>query len=163
MQGGGWGPKSAADVRAIVAAGKKAPLNPWEANTVEWTAPSPPPHLNWGDKIPTVYRGPYEYGSPEVEEDWIVARVQRALAFAPNYGWAVAALVIAGIGGSFYHPAATAMVARLYPVGTGRALGLIGIGASVGFFAGPIYSGWRATMLEPLLGAAAWRRPRAVR
>jgi FSR family fosmidomycin resistance protein-like MFS transporter len=81
------------------------------------------------------------------------------LAFAPNYFCALTAVIIAGIGGSFYHPAATAMVARLYPVGTGRALGLIGIGASVGFFAGPIYSGWRATMLEPLLGAAAWRRP----
>ena len=52
-------------------AGKKAPLNPWQANTLEWTALSPPPHLNWGDKIPTVYRGPYEYASPEVEEDYL--------------------------------------------------------------------------------------------
>ena len=52
-------------------AGKKAPLNPWEANTLEWTASSPPPHLNWGDKIPTVYRGPYEYASAEVEEDYL--------------------------------------------------------------------------------------------
>jgi len=52
-------------------AGKKAPLNPWQANTLEWIALSPPPHLNWGDKIPTVYRGPYEYASPEVEEDYL--------------------------------------------------------------------------------------------
>ncbi len=52
-------------------AGKKAPLNPWEANTLEWIALSPPPHLNWGDKIPTVYRGPYEYASAEVEEDYL--------------------------------------------------------------------------------------------
>lgn len=81
------------------------------------------------------------------------------LAYAPNYACALVAVIVAGIGGSFYHPAATAMVARLYPVGTGRALGLIGIGASVGFFAGPIYAGWRATMLEPVLGDAAWRRP----
>ncbi|MBI2555774.1 MAG: cytochrome c oxidase subunit I, partial [Candidatus Rokubacteria bacterium] len=51
-------------------AGKKAPLNPWQSNTLEWIAPSPPPHLNWGDRIPTVYRGPYEYSSPEVAEDW---------------------------------------------------------------------------------------------
>ena len=51
-------------------AGKKAPLNPWESNTLEWTAPSPPPHLNWGDRIPTVHRGPYEYSSPEVREDY---------------------------------------------------------------------------------------------
>ncbi|MBI4589956.1 MAG: cbb3-type cytochrome c oxidase subunit I, partial [Candidatus Rokubacteria bacterium] len=51
-------------------AGKRAPLDPWQANTLEWTAPSPPPHLNWGDRIPTVYRGPYEYSSPEVPEDY---------------------------------------------------------------------------------------------
>jgi len=81
------------------------------------------------------------------------------LAYAPNYACALIAVIIAGVGGSFYHPAATAMVARLYPVGTGRALGLIGVGASVGFFVGPIYAGWRATLLEPLLGAEAWRRP----
>jgi MFS family permease len=81
------------------------------------------------------------------------------LSFAPNYGWAVAAMIVAGFGGSFYHPSATAMIARLFPVGTGKALGLVGIGASVGFFLGPIYSGWRAGMLEPVLGAAAWRRP----
>jgi MFS family permease len=82
-----------------------------------------------------------------------------ALSFAPNYGWAITATIIAGAGGSFFHPAATAMVARLYPVGTGKALGLLGIGASVGFFFGPLYTGWRAGSLEPLLGAAAWRRP----
>ncbi len=52
-------------------AGKKAPLNPWNANTLEWTAPSPPPHLNWGATLPTVYRGPYEYSSPESKEDWL--------------------------------------------------------------------------------------------
>lgn len=65
------------------------------------------------------------------------------LAFSPNYLWAVASVIVAGLGGCFYHPAATALVARLYPVGTGKALGLAGIGASVGFFLGPIYSGWR--------------------
>jgi len=81
------------------------------------------------------------------------------LALAPNYPCASAAVAVAGLGGSFYHPAATAMVARLFPVGTGKALGLVGIGASVGFFAGPIYAGWRAGALEPVLGAAAWRRP----
>src|SRR5437899_63828 len=81
-----------------------------------------------------------------------------ALALAPTYGWALASVALAGFGGSFYHPAATAMVARLFPVGTGKALGLAGIGASVGFFAGPTYAGWRAGILQPALGAAAWRR-----
>jgi MFS family permease len=82
-----------------------------------------------------------------------------ALAWAPTYAWALVAVTVAGFGGSFYHPAATAMVARLFPSGTGKALGLVGIGAGVGFFAGPIYAGWRAESLEPLLGPAAWRRP----
>jgi cytochrome c oxidase subunit I len=50
--------------------GKKAERNPWQANTLEWTAPSPPPHGNF-DVQPVVYRGAYEYSSPEVEEDWL--------------------------------------------------------------------------------------------
>ncbi|HXV60510.1 MAG TPA: cbb3-type cytochrome c oxidase subunit I [Vicinamibacteria bacterium] len=41
--------------------GQVADKNPWEATTLEWTAPSPPPHGNWGDALPVVYRGPYEY------------------------------------------------------------------------------------------------------
>ena len=82
-----------------------------------------------------------------------------ALAWAPSYGWALVSVVIAGFGGSFYHPSATAMIARLFPDTTGKALGLVGIGAGAGFFLGPLYSGWRAGMLEPVLGAAAWRQP----
>ncbi len=82
-----------------------------------------------------------------------------ALAFSPNYACAVASVILAGIGGSFYHPAATAMLARLFPVNTGRALGLAGVGASVGFFCGPLFTGWRAGGLEAVRGAAAWREP----
>jgi MFS family permease len=81
------------------------------------------------------------------------------LSWSPNYVCALGSVALAGLGGSFFHPAATAMVARLYPVGTGRALGLLGIGASVGFCFSPIYTGWRATMLQPSMGAAAWRQP----
>jgi cytochrome c oxidase subunit 1 len=51
-------------------AGKKAERNPWQANTLEWTAPSPPPHGNF-EVQPVVYRGAYEYSSPEVEEDYL--------------------------------------------------------------------------------------------
>jgi cytochrome c oxidase subunit 1 len=51
-------------------AGKKAERNPWQANTLEWSAPTPPPHGNF-EVQPTVYRGPYEYSSPEVTEDWL--------------------------------------------------------------------------------------------
>jgi cytochrome c oxidase subunit 1 len=42
--------------------GPRASRNPWQSNTLEWTASSPPPHGNWGDAEPAVYRGPYEYG-----------------------------------------------------------------------------------------------------
>lgn len=84
---------------------------------------------------------------------FINATAYVGLAFAPNYPIAIACAVVAGLGGSFYHPAATALVARLYPVGTGRALGLVAIGASTGFFLGPLYSGWRAS------GAGSWRAP----
>jgi cytochrome c oxidase subunit 1 len=49
--------------------GPKADRNPWHSNTLEWTAPSPPPHGNF-ETTPIVYRGPYEYASPETEEDY---------------------------------------------------------------------------------------------
>lgn len=81
------------------------------------------------------------------------------LAYAPNYWVAMVCVIIAGIGGSSYHPAATAMIARLFPQNTGRALGIVGAGSGLGFFLGPLYTGWRAATLEPLLGPAAWRQP----
>jgi len=54
-----------------LAAGKKAEQNPWRANTLEWAAPTPTPHGNFPGDLPTVYRGPYEYSSPEVTEDYL--------------------------------------------------------------------------------------------
>jgi MFS family permease len=74
------------------------------------------------------------------------------------YG-AVACMVVSGLGGSFYHPAATAMIADQFPRREGKAFGLVGIGASVGFLIGPVYSGWRASMSGSLMGVAAWRAP----
>lgn len=50
--------------------GKRAGWNPWQANTLEWTVPSPPPHGNF-QEAPVVYRGPYEYSLPEFAEDWL--------------------------------------------------------------------------------------------
>jgi len=49
--------------------GPRAGRNPWKANSLEWSAPSPPGHGNF-DFQPIVYRGPYEYSSPEVDEDY---------------------------------------------------------------------------------------------
>jgi cytochrome c oxidase subunit 1 len=50
--------------------GRRAERNPWQANTLEWSAPTPPPHGNFA-QTPTVYRGPYEYASPETTDDFL--------------------------------------------------------------------------------------------
>ncbi|HXZ28609.1 MAG TPA: cbb3-type cytochrome c oxidase subunit I [Terriglobales bacterium] len=52
--------------------GPKAPINPWEATTLEWTVPSPPPHDNFGGKTPVVYHGPYEYSVPGAPQDFVM-------------------------------------------------------------------------------------------
>ena len=39
--------------------GEKATENPWEATTLEWTIPSPPPFDNFGGKHPVVYHDAY--------------------------------------------------------------------------------------------------------
>ncbi|HAV62949.1 MAG TPA: cytochrome C oxidase subunit I [Verrucomicrobiales bacterium] len=44
--------------------------NPWQATTLEWQTPTPPPHGNF-DKEPVVYRGPYEYSVPGAKADFI--------------------------------------------------------------------------------------------
>ncbi len=50
--------------------GPKTGANPWHANTLEWSAPSPPPHGNFVTP-PHVYRGPYEYSVPGEESDFL--------------------------------------------------------------------------------------------
>ena len=50
--------------------GPKAGENPWQSSTLEWTATSPPPHGNWPEGLPTVYRGPYEYSHPDHDKDY---------------------------------------------------------------------------------------------
>jgi cytochrome c oxidase subunit I len=49
--------------------GEKVNDNPWEATTLEWTAPSPPPHGNFVT-TPVAYRGPYEYSLPGRDRDY---------------------------------------------------------------------------------------------
>jgi cytochrome c oxidase subunit 1 len=51
--------------------GEKAGDNPWQANGLEWTTPSPPPHGNWPGAIPEVYRWPYDYSVPEAPRDHV--------------------------------------------------------------------------------------------
>jgi cytochrome c oxidase subunit 1 len=43
--------------------------NPWNATTLEWQTPTPPPHGNFA-KEPIVYRGPYEYSVPGHASDF---------------------------------------------------------------------------------------------
>jgi cytochrome c oxidase subunit 1 len=50
--------------------GQRVGMNPWHSNTLEWTAPSPPPHGNFIEE-PVVFRGPYEYGALDVQEDYL--------------------------------------------------------------------------------------------
>jgi cytochrome c oxidase subunit 1 len=49
--------------------GKKVDQNPWQATTLEWAAPSPPPHGNFSF-TPVAYRGPYEYSVPGQKNDF---------------------------------------------------------------------------------------------
>ncbi len=52
--------------------GKKASDNPWEATTLEWVIPSPPPHDNFAGVVPVVYHGPYEFSVPGAPNDFIL-------------------------------------------------------------------------------------------
>jgi cytochrome c oxidase subunit I len=50
--------------------GKKIPNdNPWDATTLEWATPTPPPHGNFTFDV-TAERGPYEYSVPGATEDF---------------------------------------------------------------------------------------------
>ena len=51
--------------------GQKVSNNPWDATTLEWQAPSPPPHGNFVTP-PRVHRGPYEYSVPGAQTDFVM-------------------------------------------------------------------------------------------
>ena len=52
--------------------GPKAPQNPWESTTLEWTTPVKHIHGNWPGELPVVHRWPYDYSKPGMEEDFIL-------------------------------------------------------------------------------------------
>ena len=64
--------------------GKKTTQNPWNANTLEWTAPVEHFHGNWYGEIPTVYRWPYDYSKPGSEEDFIPQTVPYSQTMSSN-------------------------------------------------------------------------------
>ena len=57
--------------------GAPAPANPWEATTLEWQLPSPPPHGNFGDVLPVVHRFAYEYSPGEGQADFLPQTVEK--------------------------------------------------------------------------------------
>jgi len=75
-----------------------------------------------------------------------------ALAHAQSYWVAVVCLFLAGVAGSFYHPTAMGLLVSLSAGRPGKFLGVAGMGAAIGFFAGPTFGGYRAEL-------AGWRAP----
>ncbi len=68
--------------------------------------------------------------------------------------------VLGGLAGTIFHPAAMALVPAHYPKAPGTAIGMLGIGAAVGFFAGPQFAGWRAQTARWTWPAVSdWQRP----
>jgi cytochrome c oxidase subunit I len=58
------------NVWSSIKGGKKVTSdNPWDATTLEWDTPTPPPHGNF-IKEPVVYRSAYEYSVPGAEKDF---------------------------------------------------------------------------------------------
>ena len=58
--------------------GEKAPQNPWNSNTLEWTTPMAHTHGNWPGALPVVHRWPYDYSKPGAEHDFIPQTVPLA-------------------------------------------------------------------------------------
>ncbi len=55
--------------------GKKAEMNPWRSNTLEWTAPVEHIHGNWPGEIPEVHRWAYDYSKPGHDDDFVPQNV----------------------------------------------------------------------------------------
>jgi cytochrome c oxidase subunit I len=51
--------------------GDKAPQNPWNSNTLEWTTPMANIHGNWPGKLPEVHRWAYDYSKPGKPHDFV--------------------------------------------------------------------------------------------
>src|SRR3954471_4143307 len=67
-----------------------------------------------------------------------------AMGLTRHYEMLVVYGIAAGLFGTLFHPAANALIPAHYPRSPGMVIGLLGIGAGIGFFAGPQYAGWRA-------------------
>ena len=82
------------------------------------------------------------------------------MGFTHQYWMLLALGVMAGIFGTLFHPTANALVPAHYPKSPGMAIGLLGIGSGLGFYVGPLYSGWRSNTAHWQFGnLSAWQRP----
>jgi cytochrome c oxidase subunit 1 len=54
---------------SIVAGKKVTSDNPWNATTLDWQTPTPPPHGNFAAE-PVAVRGPYDYSLPGAKTDY---------------------------------------------------------------------------------------------
>ena len=52
--------------------GKRGPQNPWNSNTLEWTAPQEHFHGNWEGAIPEVHRWAYDYSKTYENGEYII-------------------------------------------------------------------------------------------
>ena len=52
--------------------GKKGPVNPWKATTLEWTTPQEHIHGNWPGDIPHVYRWSYDYSKTNENGEYVI-------------------------------------------------------------------------------------------
>lgn len=82
------------------------------------------------------------------------------MGFTRRYELLIALGVVAGLFGTLFHPSANALVTAHFPKSPGMAIGLLGCGAGLGFFAGPQYAGWRAESARwEWMNVADWQRP----
>lgn len=79
---------------------------------------------------------------------------------APTFALVVAALVVAGVGNSVFHPADLEILNhKVEPTRLGHAFGIHGVGGSIGWAAAPVFSialasayGWRAPLVVSGIG-----------
>ncbi len=77
-----------------------------------------------------------------------------------DYQMILALAILGGLFGALFHPTANALVMAHYPKNPGMAIGLLGAGSGLGFFAGPQFAGWRAQSATwHLWHVASWQRP----
>jgi cytochrome c oxidase subunit 1 len=52
--------------------GPMAEANPWECSTLEWALSSPAPAEGFGDRLPQVNHGPYDYNISGAKKDFVM-------------------------------------------------------------------------------------------